>query len=68
MSCKIIKEAEILGVVLPHEVEGSGTAVVTLILNVDGPVWYSVQEWMDGMLHCGSSVRYYHQKTEDCED
>lgn len=73
-----LEETEILGAVPSHEVEGSGIVVVTLILNVDEGVWYDVQEWRDGKLHCvtvysslkeafeeyGSSVRYYQQQAE----
>lgn len=74
-----LEETEILGAVPSHEVEGSGIAVVTLILNVDDEgVWYDVQEWMDGKLCCAtvysslqealeeydSSVRYYQLQVE----
>ena len=78
-----LEETEILGAVPSHEVAGSGIAVVTLILNVDeGMVWYDIQEWMDGKLHCAtvysslkealaeydSSVRYYQLQAEYFED
>lgn len=78
-----LEESEILGAVPSHEVEGSGIAVVMLIFNVDeGRVWYDVQEWMDGKLHCAtaysslkeafeeyeSSVRYYQQQAEYFEE
>lgn len=71
-----LEETEISGAVLSREVDGSGTAVVTLTLNADDEgVRYDVQEWMDGKLHCAtaysslkeafeeyeSSVRYYQQ-------
>lgn len=74
-----LEETEILGVVPSHEVEGSGTAVVTLILNVeDEGLWYDVQEWVDGNLYCDAvyssmkeafevydaSVRYYQLQVE----
>lgn len=74
-----LEETEILGVMLSHEVEGSGIAVVTLTLNVDvDGVWYDVQKCIDGKLRCAtvyssltealeeydSSVRYYQQQAE----
>lgn len=44
-----LEETEIPGAVLSRKVDDSGTAVVTLNLNVeDGELWYDVQEWMDG--------------------
>ena len=38
-----LEETEILGVVLSHEVDSSGTAVITLTLNVEDEwLWYEV--------------------------
>lgn len=48
-----LEETEIYGAVLSREVGGSGTAVVTLTLNVDDEgVWYD------------SSVRYHQSQAE----
>ena len=66
------------GAVLSREVDGSGTAVATLAVNVDDEgVWYGAQEWMDGkhwatvysslkeaIEEYDSSVRYYQSQAE----
>lgn len=73
-----LEETEIPGAVLSRNVDGSGTAVVTLTLTVDDEgVRYCVQEWMDGkhlatvysslkeaIEEYASSVRYYQLQAE----
>lgn len=76
-----LEEAVIPGAVLSRKVDDSGTAVVTLSVNIDEGVWYDVQEWMDGdhwatayssleeaIAEYKSSVRYYQIQAEYFED